>query len=274
MRRIVSLLLLCLAYWVNAEIYGWKDSAGNAHYSDRPHEKAEALDIKPGYGFYKVKKVYDGDTILLEDGRKVRLLGVNTPEIEHRNQAEQAGGREAKQWLIEKLENRKVRLETDNESTDKYGRTLAHVFTDQKDHINLQLIELGLAAVNIYPPNLRYVEQLVKAGQSAERARLGIWRRPEYDPIPVSRLPGSVHSGWNRITGRISDLRSSRKFVYLKFTDKFEVRIEKKELSLFPDLQRYLGQEVEVRGWLNKYKGGYSMLIRHPSAIATRQEIG
>jgi micrococcal nuclease len=206
---------------------------------------------------------------VLEDGRKVRLLGVNTPEIEHRNQPEQAGGEEAKRWLIAKLQNRKVRLESDAEATDKYGRTLAHVFTDRKEHINLQLVEQGLAAVNIYPPNLHYVEQLVDAERKAQQARLGIWRKPEYEPIPADRLTASGHPGWTRVTGRIADLRSSRKFVYLKFSNKFEARIEKQGLSMFPDLSRYLGRPVEVRGWLNKYKGGHSMLIRHPSAIVS-----
>jgi micrococcal nuclease len=269
MRRILSLLLLCLAYWVNAEIYGWQDEAGNAHYSDRPEKTAKVLDIKPGYGFYRVKRVFDGDTLMLEDGRKVRLLGVNTPEVEHRNQPGQAGGEEAKRWLAEKLQNRKVRLQTDAEATDKYGRTLAHVFTDRKEHVNLQLVEQGLAAVNIYPPNLLYAEALVKAERSAQQAGSGIWRRPEYAPIPVNRLPAFGHSGWTRITGRVVDLRSSRKFVYLKFSNKFEARIEKQGLSMFPDLRNYLQQPVEVRGWLNKYKGGYSMLIRHPSAIVS-----
>lgn len=269
MRRIISFLLLCLAYWAQAEIYGWRDDAGNKHYSDRPAATAKVLDIKPGYGFYQVKKVFDGDTLMLEDGRKVRLLGVNTPEIEHRNQPEQAGGEEAKRWLTGKLQNRKVRLETDAELTDKYGRTLAHVFTDRKEHINLQLVEQGLAAVNIYPPNLLYVEQLVDAERKAQQARLGIWRKPEYEPIPVDRLSASGHPGWTRVSGRIVDLRSSRKFVYLKFSNKFEARIEKQGLSMFPDLNSYRGQVVELRGWLNKYKDGYSMLIRHPSAIVS-----
>ncbi|MGR8952155.1 MAG: thermonuclease family protein [Gammaproteobacteria bacterium] len=266
-RRIVSLLLLGLAYWVNADIYGWRDGAGIQHYSDRRLAPAKALDIKPGYGFYAVKKVFDGDTLMLEDGRKVRLLGVNTPEIEHRNQPAQAGGEEANRWLSDKLQNRRVRLESDAEATDKYGRTLAHVFTDQKEHVNLQLVEKGLASVNIYPPNLLYVEPLIKAERKAEQSGLGIWRRPEYAPIAAERLPAAGHPGWMRIKGRIVDLRSSRKFVYLKFSDKFEARIEKKELFQFPELRSYLGQAVEVRGWLNKYKNGHSMLIRHPSAI-------
>jgi micrococcal nuclease len=267
MRRLVSLLLLCLAYWVNAEIYGWRDSAGNTHYSDRPAAAAKVLDIKPGYGFYRVKKVFDGDTLMLEDGRKVRLLGVNTPEVEHRNQPGQAGGEEAKRWLAAKLQGRKVRLETDAEAADKYGRMLAHVFTDRKEHVNLQLVEQGLAAVNIYPPNLLYADRLVDAERRAEKARLGIWRLQEYEPIPAGRLPSSGHPGWTRVAGRVVDLRSSRKFVYLKFSDRFEARIEKQGLPMFPDLKGYLGRPVEVRGWLNKYKGGYSMLIRHPSAI-------
>lgn len=270
MRRIVSLFLLFFALWVNAAIYGWHDSAGNRHYSDRPHAGADVLDIRPGYGFYTVKKVFDGDTLMLEGGRKVRLLGINTPEVEHRNQPAQPGGDEARRWLMEKALNRKVRLETDSESADKYGRVLAHVFTDRKEHLNLQLVEQGLATVSIFPPNLRYAKPLVDAERRAEKARLGIWRRKEYEPFPVGRLNASGRSGWVRVTGRIVDLRKSRKFVYLKFSNTFEVRIEKKELALFPELGSYLGRSVEVRGWLNRYKKGHSMLIRHPSAIVMR----
>jgi len=263
------ILLLWLPSSVNAEIYQWRDNNGNRHFSDKSHPDATLVDIKPGYSFSGVKTVYDGDTVVLEDGRKIRLLGINTPEVRHRDQPADAGGEEAKQWLIDKLKNTRVRLETSAEKTDKYGRTLAHLFTEKKDHINLQLVEAGLAAVNIYPPNLLYVNELVAAENRAQQAGLGIWRRPEYTPIAVAGLNEAEHSGhqWMRLTGKVTHIRNARKFVYLEFSSQFDVRIERLWLSLFPDVNDYKDKTIEVRGWLNKNKEHFSMLIRHPSAI-------
>ncbi len=265
--RILLVLLLCLSGWVNAQIYEWQDAGGSKHFSDRPVADAKIIDIKPGYDFYKVKTVYDGDTVVLEDGRKIRFLGINTPEVQHRDKTADAGGDEAKQWLIDKLKNTRVRLEVGVEKTDKYGRTLAHVFTEQKQHINLQLVAAGLAAVSIYPPELLYVNELVKAQAQAEQAGLGIWRRPEYAAMPVASLSEAGHPGWTRLVGKVVNIRTTRKSIYLEFSNTFEARIESKWLDLFPDVNGYLGKTIEVRGWLNKSKGHLSMLIRHPSAI-------
>lgn len=264
---LLTILLLSLSTALSAEIFLWADNDGSRHYTDRPRHNSVKIDIKPGYSYYSVKKVYDGDTFLLEDGRKIRLLGVNTPEVEHKDRPPDAGGEDAKRWLTGKLQRTKVRLETDAEKFDKYGRTLAHVFTDRYEHINLQLVENGFAAVNIFPPNFLYAEQLANAEQKAESARLGIWSKHQYTPIPVNKLSDAGHSGWTRVRGRVIDIRSSRKFVYLKLSNRFEARVEKKWLSLFPNMGGYIGGIIEVRGWLNRYKGGYSMLIRHPSAL-------
>lgn len=264
------ILLFCLPASADAEIYLWRDNNGNKHFSDRRHTSATKVDIKPGYSFYAVKKIFDGDTLVLNDGRKIRLLGINAPEVRHKNKLAEAGGEEAKHWLTRKLQGAKVRLESDIEKTDKYGRTLAHVFTEKKEHINRQLIEAGLATLSIYPPNLLYTDQLASAEQQAERARLGIWKKPDYAVIPADQLSDSGHPGWTRVEGRVIDIRSSRKFVYLKFSSRFEARIAKQWLILFPDIKSYLGKTIEVRGWLNKYKNGFSMLIRHPSAIHLR----
>lgn len=265
--KFLWVLLLCLPVLVNGDVYRWRDGNGGKHYSDRRHADAERLDIKPGYSFYRVKAVYDGDTLVLDDGRKIRLLGINTPEVQHRNQRADAGGMEAKLWLMNKVQGARIRIETDVEQQDKYGRILAHVFTERNEHVNQLLVAAGLAAVNIYPPNLLYADRLLHAGQRAENENIGIWREQQYAAFPADRLPEGGHPGWTRVQGRVTDVRGSRKFVYLKFTGRFEARIERKWLPLFTDFGNYPGQFLEVRGWLNKYKKGYSMLIRHPSAI-------
>ena len=264
-------LLLCVPACVDSKVYQWQDAKGSQHFSDRFYPDAKTVDIKPGYGFYTVKTVYDGDTVELEDGRKIRLLGINTPEIQHKDKMAEAGGEEAKTWLINKLQHAKVRLEFDVEKTDKYGRTLAYLFSENKEHINLSLVKAGLATVSIYPPNLLYANELLAAENKAEQDKLGIWQRPEYAAIPVGNLTDAGHHGWSRLVGRVVDIHNTPKSVYLVFSSQFEARIERQWLSLFPDVNDYLGKTVEVRGWLSNNKKHFSLLIRHPSAIRQRE---
>jgi micrococcal nuclease len=263
-------LMLCVPACVDSKIYQWGDVKGGQHFSDHFYPDAKIVDIKPGYGFYKVKTVYDGDTVELEDGRKIRFLGINTPEIQHKDKLAEAGGEEAKAWLINKLQDARVRLEFDVEKTDKYGRTLAYLFTEKKEHINVSLVKAGLATISIYPPNLRYVNELIAAENEAEQDKSGIWQRPEYAAIPVGSLTEAGHQGWTRLLGKVVSIRNTSKSVYLAFSSQFEVRIERQWLSLFPDVNDYVGKTVEVRGWLSKNRKQFSVLIRHPSAIRQR----
>ncbi|MGR9114488.1 MAG: thermonuclease family protein [Gammaproteobacteria bacterium] len=267
-RLLIGWLVLSSCWSVAcAEVYRWLDATGRAHYSDRPGPGAESIALNPGYAFTHIKQVYDGDTVLLADGRKIRLLGINTPEIEGRNKTEEAGGEEAKRWLNDKFNGTRIRLVHDVEQQDKYGRTLAHLFTERKQHINLELVREGLATVNIYPPNLQYAQALISAQNEAEAAGRGIWSRPEYAPKPVDQITHKNYKGWQRLTGHPLGIHQTRKFVYLKFGDRFDARIERKNSALFPDLSDYIGKTLELRGWLNRSKGRFSMLIRHPSAV-------
>ena len=266
---ICGLLILSLVIPAcgDSKIYEWHDTQGSEHYSDQFNVNAKVLDIKPGYEFYSVKKIYDGDTVQLEDGRKVRLLGINTPEIQHRGKQAEAGGQEAKAWLINKLRNQRVRLELDAEKTDKYGRTLAYLFTENNELINLSLVKQGLATLSIYPLNLRYVNDLMTAQKQAEQNKLGIWALADYAVIPFSQLTETEHCGWMRLSGKVLDIRKTSRFIYLIFSDQSDARIDSKWLSLFPDIKSYLGKTLEVRGWPSRREAHFSVLIRHPSAI-------
>ena len=111
-------LLLIFSFSVQAKIFHWLDDNGQKHFSDKSHQGAQTFQLNAGYSYYSVKKVYDGDTILLSNGNKVRFLGINTPEVEGRNKQAQAGGDEAKQWLVNQLKGTKVRLEKDVEKQE------------------------------------------------------------------------------------------------------------------------------------------------------------
>ncbi len=250
-----------------ADVFKWLDTRGRSHYSDREQESARILTVAPRVAYYVVKKVFDGDTILLSNGQKIRLLGINTPEVAGPNKQAEAGGEEAKAWLKKTLEQKKVRLEGDVEKQDKYRRSLAYVFTEDKQHINLELVRQGWAAVNIYPPNLKYVDTLLEAQLAAEKAGLGIWADPAYAPRAFQTLSEANYKGWKRITGRIASLKKTRKYSYLKFSEQVTLRIENQSSALFPALQDYVGKNVEARGWVHKSKDSFSIQLQHPGEL-------
>lgn len=267
---LLLLLLLLLPVLLRAEVYQWTDQQGRRHYSDRGHEQAKVLSIAPGNAYYEVERVFDGDTILLSNGQKVRFLGINTPEVAGRNKSAEAGGEQAKAWLKDKLEHKKVFLQGDVEKQDKYQRSLAYVFTEQKEHINLELVKRGLAFVNIYPPNLKYVDALLAAQLQAEQAKLGIWGYRDYAPQAFTELDETNYHGWKRLTGRIQAVKQTAKHGYLQFSDKVSISVEPASQALFPDLESYVGKQVEVRGWIRRSKDRFSVLVRHPADIVPR----
>jgi len=260
-------ILGVLSFSVEAEIFQWFDENGNKHFSDKPHQGAKRFQLNESYSYYRIKKIYDGDTLLLMNGQKVRLLGINTPEVEGRNKSSQAGGEEAKQWLIARLKKQKIRVETDVEKKDKYGRLLAHVFTEDKQHINLELVGEGLASINVYPPNLKYINELLKAEHQAEQKIKGIWGEEAYAIKLVENIKSGSFKGWQRISGTVKSVHHARKNSYLKFSDYFSLKIAKKSFKFFPELESYIGKKLEVRGWINRYKNKYSLFVRHSSAI-------
>lgn len=122
-----------------------------------------------------VARVQDGDTVLLEDGRKVRLLGIDTPELEKDGRPADFLAHKAKKALADLAEGKRVRLEFDELRYDRYGRTLAYLFLPNGVNLSRELVRQGLARVYTIAPNLRYREEFVAAQQEAIRARRGIW---------------------------------------------------------------------------------------------------
>src|SRR2546428_2588984 len=103
-----------------------------------------------------VVRVVDGDTIhvrLADRVEKVRYIGVNTPEVHHPRKGEEPGGREAAEVNRELVENKRVRLELDVQSRDRYGRLLAYVWIGET-MINAGLVRLGYAQVVTVPPDV------------------------------------------------------------------------------------------------------------------------
>ena len=121
---------------------------------------------------YVVTNVVDGDTIDIDDGRRIRLLGIDTPE---RFTSPECYGDEAFNHLAQMLGDSKITLEYDIERLDAYGRTLAWVRTSDV-FVNAQMIDDGFACVLIIPPNGSEYEALLESlEQGATTANRGLW---------------------------------------------------------------------------------------------------
>ncbi len=115
-----------------------------------------------------VAEVIDGDTIELSDGRRVRYIGMNTPE------RDQPYYKEASETNRQLVAGREVQLEFDVETLDKYGRSLSYIWADGV-MVNLQIVKLGFANAFTVPPNVRYEEEMRAAEQKAREAGRGLW---------------------------------------------------------------------------------------------------
>jgi endonuclease YncB( thermonuclease family) len=262
---IISLLLQ--ANFLLADVYQSQDADGNISYSDKP--SANAILQKPATLSQRYKNkvayVYDGDTIKLENGEKIRLLGIDTPEVASHYQKATPGGNAAKKWLTKRLDGADVYLEYDQQQRDKYKRLLAHVFLENGEHINATLVKEGLAIVNLFPPNLRYKDELLAAQQMAQQQQLGMWAMKRYQLTSVDKV--RKVSGWKRYQGVVQSIKNNPKTIRLIFSEKLSAKIYKENLYLFPDIESYIGQSVEIRGWLSGKRAPFSILVRHPSAL-------
>ncbi len=115
-----------------------------------------------------VTYVVDGDTVELADGRRVRYIGINTPE------RDQPFYQEATDLNRRLVEGKDVTLEFDLDTFDRYGRTLAYVFAGDV-FVNLEIVRQGYASVYTVPPNVKYDRQFLAAQREAREAGRGLW---------------------------------------------------------------------------------------------------
>ena len=106
---------------------------------------------------------------------KVRLIGVDTPETVKPNTPVQPYGKEASNYSKQHLNNKDVYLEYDKEKEDRYGRTLAYVWLDEKTMYNEELVKKGLAREKYFSPNGKYRSTFEKDEQQAKKDKVNLW---------------------------------------------------------------------------------------------------
>lgn len=131
--------------------------------------------------FTKVKRVVDGDTFVTESGERVRLIGINAPEMK------EFYGIEAKEHLKDLIEGKDVELTSDHKSKDRdrYSRLLRYVVLNEVD-INEQMIRDGYALLKFrFDKPVAYSEAETKAKEQ----QLGMWKYTEVERAEPQNAP-------------------------------------------------------------------------------------
>lgn len=141
------------------------------------------------YNDILVTRVIDGDTLELESGERVRLIGIDTPEIHTSDKLYRdarrtkqdiktirALGRRAYEFTKNLVEGKRIRLEFDAEKHDKYDRLLAYVYLKDATFVNAQIVKEGYASLMTFPPNVKYADLFLELYQQARRNRRGLWQ--------------------------------------------------------------------------------------------------
>ncbi|MDD5680212.1 MAG: thermonuclease family protein [Candidatus Omnitrophica bacterium] len=162
--------------------------AGGAFFSDQDLKIAVPFDKSYDYNSMLVTKVIDGDTLRLENGESVRLIGVDTPESKVNAKLKRDSkrtnkdyetiitmGKAAAEFTKKLADARRVKLEFDVEKRDRYNRLLAYVYLPDGKMLNAEIVKAGYAQVMTIPPNVMHQDMFLQLQEEARESKRGLW---------------------------------------------------------------------------------------------------
>ncbi len=221
-----------------------------------------------------VVKVVDGDSVTLAGKRKVRLIGINAPELARYPEKAEPYALAAKQYLKTQLAaNKKVHLKFGQQHKDRYGRLLAHLFLKDGRNLNAMLVKQGLASAIVVPPNTALIDCYFSLEQQARQKAKNIWSAHSFKNTPASQLK-LKDTGFAFIQGTVMRIGKSRGSIWLQLAPKFTLRIKRKDFKYFKTLdlkklrlEDFKGKTLYARGWIYQWKKELYMQVRHPKMI-------
>ena len=219
-----------------------------------------------------VVKVYDGDTVKLANGQKIRLIGINAPEMNYGKGRPEPYAELAKQLLIKKALNQKIGLKFGAERKDRYKRNLAHIFLKDGTNLQYSLLEKGYASNIAIPPNLWQQKCYKVAEQIAKKSKKGIWQSNYFKPIKTTAL-NKNKTGYRHITGKIKSVEHTNGRIIISFINKLALQVHKSNKTYFNEFnfESLINKNVTVNGWVKMKNRKFTMNLKHPSAIEIEQ---
>ncbi|UCE40635.1 MAG: thermonuclease family protein [Candidatus Aminicenantes bacterium] len=224
----------------------------------------------------KVVAIYDGDTVKVRSDigfeRRVRLIGIDTPEIEDSPVNTPLEALLAKRFTFHHLFRKRVKLSYEKEMEDQYGRLLAYVWTE-KGLFNEFILKEGFARVFLkFSYGMR--EKFVRIQKEAQRQAKGFWREEPYPILATQQVRNHIGK-LCRVQFRCASIKKSGSLVFLlaKSGD-FAALIPKGHLSLFSNIQSMKGKTAQVFGFLEGYRGQSQIMLFFPSQITSQKGDG
>lgn len=242
-----------------------------------PPVRAAALE--PG-GDGVVREVIDGDTLLLDDGTEVRLVGIQAPKLPLGRPDFEPWplADEAKQALEELALGRRVRLAYGGQERDRYGRALAHLYREDGLWLQGAMLSRGLARVYTFRDNIALAPELLAEERAARAAGRGIWAHEYYRVRDAQETPRFLDR-FELVEGRVRDAAVVRGRLYLNFGENwredFTVTVAPQDRRRFEEAglteSTLEGRRIRVRGWLEEYNGPV-IEATHPEQIEVLEQ--
>ena len=210
-----------------------------------------------------LKYIVDGDTLVLTDERKVRVLGVNTPEIRPTAQPKALAAKQAAKSLLPA--NTKFWIYPGVEATDHHGRALAHVVTQNGTNLAEHLLSNGLAASSAVHPNIRCAEHYQQIEMQARGKKLGLWSEPHPWQL-IDKPINKKRSGFRLVTSTVKSIQANGQYHHLQLANGLSVSMTNK-LAKEIKANQLKNKRVTVRGWIQWRKKKSSLKLHHATNL-------
>jgi endonuclease YncB( thermonuclease family) len=234
-----------------------------------------------------VAYVIDGDTVQLQDGRHIRIIGINTPEKKQKEVPAEPLANQATLSLRKIISqyDGQLRLRLGKEHQDHYGRTLAHLFLPNGNNLTALLLRQGNGMSVSIPPNLQFQACYLAAENSARQLKRGVWGNEYFNIRSVSAL-SKKDTGFHRVQGTVSRVGESSKAFWFNLGKGFAIRLPKSKLpyfssspnefpgqfpNQFPD--QHKDKLITLRGWVYyvQKRNELRINLNHPNMIESIQ---
>ena len=215
-----------------------------------------------------LKYIVDGDTLVLTDDRKVRVLGINTPEIRPSPQPKALAAKQAAQALMPV--NSKLWLHPGIEANDRHGRALAHVVTQSGTNLAEHLLTSGLAASSAVHPNTRCAEHYRQLESQARDNKLGLWNEPHPWQLVDKRISKKL-SGFRLVTSTVKNIKTNSQYHHLQLANGLNISMTNK-LANEIRANKLKDKRLTVRGWVQWRKNKPSLKLHHATNLQLHNE--
>jgi micrococcal nuclease len=226
-----------------------------------------------------VAEIRGGDTLILRDGRAVRMAGVLIPRRGAEGDIAMKAREIAEKQIADLLLGQTVELHLDERQRDRYGRVLAQLFVSQDGErvwIQEKLVSAGLARVISFKDNRRCIPALLATEKTARDTGAGHWGSGHFSVLPANSEDAlsSLVQNYEIVEGNVENVAEVRGRIYLNFGKNwrrdFTATIAGDAIKLFPEgtaaLTALKGRSVRVRGWVENINGP-SIAITHPEQL-------